>query len=75
MYLLCACPIYAITEAEFGELQNKVKEKSGQKGKFLFMPLRVAVIGKPHGTELKLLVPLINKQTLIGRAEKCLEKI
>lgn len=64
-----------ISEAEFGELQNKVKEKSGQKGKFLFMPLRVSVIGKPHGTELKLLVPLINKQSLIDRASKCLTKI
>lgn len=65
----------AITETEFGELQNKVKEKSGQKGKFLFMPLRVSVIGKPHGTELKLLVPLLSKASLIRRAELCLEKI
>ena len=68
-------PHDAITEVEFGEIQNKVKDKSGQKGKFLFMPMRVCVIGKPHGTELKLLVPLLNKQSLIARAEKCLSKI
>lgn len=61
-----------VSEAEFGELQNKVKELSQQKGKFLFMPMRVGVIGKPHGTELKLLIPLIPKKTLIERAEKCL---
>jgi len=61
-----------ITEPEFVEIQNKVKEKSGQKGKFLFMPMRVAVIGKPHGTELKLLVPLLSKDALINRAKKCL---
>lgn len=63
-------PHDVITEAEFGDLQNKVKEKSGQKGKFLFMPLRVCVIGKPHGTELKLLVPLLKKSSLIKRAEQ-----
>jgi nondiscriminating glutamyl-tRNA synthetase len=68
-------PHEAVTEAEFGEIQNKVKEKSGQKGKFLFMPMRVCVIGKPHGTELKLLVPLLDKSALIRRAEKCLSKI
>jgi nondiscriminating glutamyl-tRNA synthetase len=73
--LLKTHPHETISEPEFGELQNKVKEKSGQKGKFLFMPLRVSVIGKPHGTELKLLVPLISKQSLIKRAEKCLTKI
>jgi nondiscriminating glutamyl-tRNA synthetase len=61
-----------INEQEFGDLQNKVKEVSGQKGKFLFMPMRVSVIGKPHGTELKLLVPLIHKNVLIKRAQKCL---
>jgi nondiscriminating glutamyl-tRNA synthetase len=68
-------PHDTITEAEFGDIQNKVKEKSGQKGKFLFMPMRVCVIGKPHGTELKLLVPLISKASLIKRAEKCLSKL
>ncbi len=62
-----------ITEAEFADLQNKVKDQSGQKGKFLFMPMRVSVIGKPHGTELKLLIPLIHKKVLIERAEKCLK--
>jgi len=64
-----------ITESEFAEIQNKVKEKSGQKGKFLFMPTRVCVIGKPHGTELKLLVPLLDKKSLLHRAESCLAKI
>jgi nondiscriminating glutamyl-tRNA synthetase len=38
----------------------------------LFMPIRVAVIGQPHGTELKTLVPLLNKSSLIKRVESCL---
>lgn len=63
------------TEADFNNIQNRVKEKSGQKGKTLFMPLRVCVIGKPHGTELKLLVPLLEKKSLLMRAERCLKSI
>jgi nondiscriminating glutamyl-tRNA synthetase len=45
------------------------------KGKNLFQPIRVAVIGKPHGTELKMLVPLLNKRTLIARAQAALQKL
>ena len=39
------------------------------------MPMRVAVIGKPHGTELKLLTPLIPVKSLIARADKVLAKL
>ncbi len=61
-----------LTEAEFMELQNTVKEKAEVKGKQLFQPIRVAVIGSPHGTELKLLIPLLQKHILIDRAEQAL---
>ncbi len=64
-----------MTEERFLQIQDLVKEKSGCKGKFLFMPMRVAVIGKPHGTELKILVPLLKKTSLIERAKICLQKI
>ena len=64
-----------MTEERFLQLQDMVKEKSGCKGKFLFMPMRVAVIGKPHGTELKILVPLLKKSSLIHRAQICLDQI
>lgn len=57
-----------LTEAQFVEMENRVKTKTGAKGKNLFQALRVAVIGKPHGPELKLLVPLIEKSELIRRA-------
>jgi nondiscriminating glutamyl-tRNA synthetase len=65
----------SLTEAEFLEIQEKVKNLSGTKGKNLFTPIRVAVIGKPQGTEVKLLIPLMKVQTLIMRAEKVLEKM
>lgn len=57
---------------DFEDIQNQVKKACQVKGKELFMPIRVAVIGKPHGTELKLLVPLINTKILVERAEQTL---
>lgn len=63
-----------MTEAEFLALQDLVKNETGAKGKNLFMPLRVAVIGKPHGAELKILVPLLRRQSLIHRAQQVLKR-
>jgi nondiscriminating glutamyl-tRNA synthetase len=64
-----------LTETDFMNFENEVKVQSQTKGKNLFMPMRVAVIGKPHGTELKLLTPLIAVKSLISRADKVLAKI
>lgn len=61
-----------MTEAEFTALQELVKNETGAKGKNLFMPLRVAVIGKPHGAELKILVPLLSLKSLVHRAKQVL---
>lgn len=63
-----------LTTEEFENLQNSIKDSQGVKGKQLFMPIRVAVIGKPHGSELKTLVPLIHRDSLVRRAEICLAK-
>ena len=61
-----------MTGEQFDELQNQVKESCGVKGKHLFMPIRVAVIGQPHGADLKSLVPLLSKSSLLERVEKVL---
>lgn len=61
-----------MTTAEFEALQNAVKDAAKVKGKHLFMPIRVAVIGQPHGAELKVLVPLIHRSSLLKRVETCL---
>ncbi|MGE0763028.1 MAG: glutamate--tRNA ligase [Bdellovibrionales bacterium] len=58
-----------LTEVEFNDLQEKIKNDCQVKGKHLFMPIRVAVIGKPHGAELKILVPLLHKDILLERAQ------
>lgn len=64
-----------ITADGVDELVNAVKETSGVKGKFLFMPIRVASIGKAQGTEIKDLIPLIPKSELILRAESLLKSL
>ncbi|HRO67271.1 MAG TPA: glutamate--tRNA ligase [Pseudobdellovibrionaceae bacterium] len=70
--LIAAHPRDEFTEEEFVKIQDEVKTKANVKGKNLFMPIRVAVIGKPHGTELKTLVPLMKKTSLLKRAERVL---
>jgi nondiscriminating glutamyl-tRNA synthetase len=75
MQQLIAMRSMFITAEEFTEIQNQVKETVGVKGKHLFMPIRVAIIGKPHGADLKMLVPLIERESLIKRAEKAVAKV
>lgn len=52
---------------------NAVKEKTGRKGKDLFMPLRQALTGMDHGPEMANLLPLIGyeraKARLAGNVE------
>lgn len=73
--LVEAYPNEYMTEEEFLKIQDEVKNKTGAKGKHLFMPIRVAVIGKPHGAELKILVPLMNKKSLVDRAALALAQL
>jgi glutamyl-tRNA synthetase len=46
-----------------------VKQATGIKGKALFQPLRLALTGREHGPELKLLLPLIGQARAIARLE------
>lgn len=64
-----------LSEADFLRIQDEVKDACQVKGKHLFMPIRVAVIGKPQGSELKQLVPLLQKEKLVQRAEVVLSQI
>ncbi|MDE2029021.1 MAG: glutamate--tRNA ligase [Alphaproteobacteria bacterium] len=44
------------------EWTGKVKEKTGRKGKDLFMPLRLALTAHEHGPEMKFLLPMIGEK-------------
>ena len=46
---------------------DAVKQASGRKGKTLFMPLRLALTGKPHGPELAALLPLMGRERAMAR--------
>ncbi len=49
---------------------NDIKKKTGFVGKDLFMPLRLILTGKEKGPELKYLLPLFNKQTILRKFGK-----
>lgn len=61
------------SETALTEIQNAVKEKSGQKGKNLFMPMRASVTGKLHGPELKLALPLLEAKEILRRIDTSLQ--
>ncbi len=44
-----------------------VKAASSRKGKALYLPLRMALTGLPHGPELKLLLPLMGRERVLKR--------
>ena len=48
---------------------NAIKEKTGRKGKELFLPLRVAFTGLTHGPEMKLLIQLIGRDKIVERIQ------
>lgn len=49
---------------------NNVKEKTGVKGKMLYMPIRIKVSGIMHGPELPDTIFLIGKDTVLDRLSK-----
>lgn len=49
-----------------------VQKATGQKGKKLFMPIRVATTGQTHGPELPLAIELLGKDKIVARIESVL---
>ena len=47
----------------------RVKDRTGQKGRALFHPIRVVLTGEPEGPELDLLVPAIDRATVLSPAD------
>ena len=63
----------------FRALAARVRERSGQKGKGLFHPIRLALTGEPEGLELDIAVPALERgarlrdsgiRTISGAAER-----
>lgn len=53
--------------ATWGRWTEALKQATGRKGKTLFHPLRLALTGREHGPELKLLLPLIGRARALAR--------
>ena len=62
---LAAAP--RLDRERFRAIANQVKAKTGQKGKALFHPIRVALTGRAEGPELDLAVPAIDRGAELPR--------
>lgn len=64
-----------LVKSDFSGVLSKIKLDCDVKGKRLFMPLRVALLGAAHGAELKDLVQVMPIDVMIKRADACLKQI
>ncbi len=62
-----ALPQGDVTAETWGAWTNALKEKTGRKGKTLYMPLRLALTGMPHGPEMAPLLPMIGRDKILKR--------
>lgn len=60
-------PEGALDEAAWHAWVGAVKSATGTKGRALFMPLRLALTGKPHGPEMEKLIGLIGRERILKR--------
>ncbi len=56
-------------ETTWSTWSSAIKQATGAKGKALFQPLRLALTGREHGPELKLLLPLIGRGRAAARLD------
>jgi len=56
-----------LTDESWSVWTGAVKDKTGAKGKALFMPLRLALTGRPHGPEMQKLLTLIGRERAMKR--------
>ena len=61
-----------LNEESFAPLVKLVAEETSLKGKNLYVPLRAAITGEPHGPELKLILPILGKDRCIKRVKQLL---
>ena len=66
-YLAEAAEVLAGTGTDWAALTGALKERTGRKGKALFLPLRQALTGHDHGPEMAALLPLIGLDKALAR--------
>ncbi|MGB0661966.1 MAG: glutamate--tRNA ligase [Mangrovicoccus sp.] len=63
---LAMLPALPFDDDSWGTWTGAVKEKTGRKGKKLFMPLRLALTGQPRGPEMAAFMPLMQAAPKLG---------
>jgi glutamyl-tRNA synthetase/nondiscriminating glutamyl-tRNA synthetase len=64
-----------VSGEDYKKLMDNTGTISGEKGKNLFMPIRVLTTGKAHGLELPILFPLLGKEKLILRMNRIADEL
>ena len=64
-----------LSSDDFKKIQKEISSQLNIKGKEFFMPLRCALMGKPEGVEIKLLISFLKRKELIRRASLVLKEI
>jgi len=54
-------------ETTWGHWTDALKAATGRKGRALFLPLRLALTGRPDGPELRSLLPLLGRKACLDR--------
>ena len=63
-------PDSEITAETWKAWTGAIKEKTGRKGRGLFMPLRKALTGQEHGPDMGVILPLIGREAVVRRLSK-----
>lgn len=66
-YLATAADVLQAVGADWAALTGALKERTGRKGKPLFLPLRQTLTGQDHGPEMAALLPLIGQDAALER--------
>ncbi len=64
--------LFSMEEVTVEKVKAAIKElmkETGLKGKFVYMPIRIALTGRMHGPDLNNIVVLLGKETCIKRLE------
>lgn len=59
-----------VTAERFSEILADAKSTLGVKGKYLFMPVRLALTGETHGPELPLIAEILGKEECLKRLQE-----
>ena len=57
-------------EGVWAGLTSALKERTGRKGKALFLPLRLALTSREHGPDMAALLPLIGREAALQRLSR-----